>query len=46
VTYVDDGTTPHGWGSSESDDEGIATERTVLIERGVLTPTWSTAGDR
>jgi len=46
VTYVDDGTTPHGWGSSEADDEGIAAERTVLIERGVLTPTWSTAGDR
>jgi TldD protein len=37
VTYVDDGTTPHGWGSSEFDDEGMATERTVLIDRGVLT---------
>jgi TldD protein len=37
VTYVDDGTTPHGWGSSEFDDEGAATERTVLIDRGVLT---------
>ena len=36
VTYVDDGTTPHGWGSSEFDDEGAATERTVLIDRGVL----------
>lgn len=36
VTYVDDGTTPHGWGSSEFDDEGRATERTVLIENGVL----------
>lgn len=36
VTYVDDGTTPHGWGSSEFDDEGVATERTVLIERGEL----------
>jgi len=36
VTYVDDGTTPHGWGSSEFDDEGAPTERTVLIERGEL----------
>ena len=36
VTYVDDGTTPHGWGSSEFDDEGMPTERTVLIDKGVL----------
>ncbi|MDR5683846.1 MAG: TldD/PmbA family protein [Armatimonadota bacterium] len=36
VTYIDDGTTPHGWGSSEIDDEGMATQRTVLIESGVL----------
>ncbi|MFZ5992403.1 MAG: TldD/PmbA family protein [Deinococcota bacterium] len=36
VTYIDDGTTPHGWGSSEFDDEGLPTERTVLIENGVL----------
>jgi TldD protein len=36
VTYIDDGTTPHGWGSSEYDDEGARTERTVLIENGVL----------
>ena len=36
VTYIDDGTTPHGWGSSEYDDEGARTERTVLIEGGVL----------
>ncbi|MFO7545136.1 MAG: TldD/PmbA family protein [Trueperaceae bacterium] len=36
VTYVDDGTTPHGWGSSRFDDEAAATERTVLIENGVL----------
>ncbi|WP_293169845.1 TldD/PmbA family protein [Oceanithermus sp.] len=36
VTYVDDGTIPHGWGSSEYDDEGAPTERTVLIENGVL----------
>lgn len=36
VTYVDDGTTPHGWGSQEFDDEGRPTERTVLIRDGVL----------
>lgn len=36
VSYVDDGTTPHGWGSSEFDDEGARTERTVLIDKGVL----------
>ena len=37
VTYIDDGTTPHGWGSSEYDDEGMRTERTTLIDQGVLT---------
>ena len=37
VTYIDDGTTKHGWGSSEFDDEGMATERTTLIEKGILT---------
>ncbi len=36
VTYIDDGTTSHAWGSSEFDDEGAPTERTVLIESGVL----------
>jgi len=36
VTYIDDGTTRHGWGSSEFDDEGAPTQRTVLIEGGVL----------
>jgi TldD protein len=36
VTYIDDGTTPHGWGSSEYDDEAAKTERTVLIEKGIL----------
>jgi len=36
VTYVDDGTTQHGWGSSRFDDEAAPTERTVLIEDGVL----------
>jgi len=36
VTYIDDGTLPHAWGSTEVDDEGRPTERTVLIEKGVL----------
>lgn len=36
VTYIDDGTTPGGWGSSEFDDEGAPTRRTVLIDGGVL----------
>ena len=36
VTYVDDGTTTNGWGSTEFDDEGAKTERTVLIEEGIL----------
>ena len=36
VTYVDEGTSPHGWGSSEFDDEGNPTESTVLIRNGVL----------
>jgi len=36
VTYIDDGTTPGAWGSSEFDDEGAPTRRTVLIEGGVL----------
>lgn len=36
VTYIDDGTLPHAWGSTEVDDEGRPTERTVLIEGGVL----------
>jgi TldD protein len=36
VTYIDDGTVPHAWGSSEFDDEGAPTRRTVLIEGGIL----------
>jgi TldD protein len=36
VTYIDDGTIPHAWGSSEFDDEAMRTERTVLIEDGIL----------
>ena len=36
VTAVDDGTIPNAWGSLNIDDEGIPTEKKVLIENGVL----------
>ncbi len=36
VTYIDDGSIKNGWGSSEFDDEGMKTRRTVLIENGIL----------
>ena len=36
VTAVDDGTIPGAWGSINYDDEATPTERTVLIENGVL----------
>ncbi len=36
VTAVDDGTIPYGWGSQNIDDEGIPTQRTILIENGIL----------
>jgi TldD protein len=36
VTYVDDGTIAHAWGSSRYDDEAAPTERTVLIRGGIL----------
>jgi PmbA protein len=36
LTVVDDGTMPGLFGSSPFDDEGVASRRTVVIDRGVL----------
>lgn len=36
VTAVDDGTMDAEWGSLSIDDEGLPTQRTVLIENGIL----------
>jgi TldD protein len=36
VTAIDDGTIPNLWGSTTIDDEGNPTQRTVLIEKGIL----------
>ncbi len=36
LTAIDDGTLPHLWGSLALDDEGMPTQRTTLIEKGVL----------
>ncbi|GAB4437341.1 MAG: TldD/PmbA family protein [Turneriella sp.] len=36
VTAVDDGTIYQSWGSVAIDDEGMPTEKTVLIENGIL----------
>jgi len=36
VTVVDNGTNPHKRGSINVDDEGNLTERTVLVENGIL----------
>ncbi len=36
VTAIDDGTIAHAWGSNHIDDEGIPTQKNVLIENGVL----------
>ena len=36
VSAVDDGTLVHEWGSINVDDEGMATERTQLIQEGKL----------
>jgi len=36
VTLVDDGSLPGEWGSNAFDDEGVPTQRTMLIEEGRL----------
>ena len=36
LSAVDDGTISNGWGSNNIDDEGNKTQRTVLIENGIL----------
>lgn len=36
VSAIDDGTIPNGWGSNNIDDEGNPTEKTLLIENGIL----------
>lgn len=36
VTAIDDGTMPNLWGSINIDDEGMPTQRKVLIENGIL----------
>lgn len=36
VSAIDDGTIENGWGSLNIDDEGRATQKTTLIENGVL----------
>jgi TldD protein len=36
VTIVDDGTIPHSHGAINFDDEGAESQRTVLVEKGVL----------
>ncbi len=36
VTAIDDGTIPHAWGSQNIDDEGMPTQKNILIENGIL----------
>ncbi|MBC8386145.1 MAG: TldD/PmbA family protein [Candidatus Cloacimonetes bacterium] len=36
VTAIDDGTISNKWGSENIDDEGLAAQKTVLIENGIL----------
>jgi len=36
VTLVDDGRYPSGFGTMKYDDEGVPTQKTVLIEKGVV----------
>ena len=37
VTAIDDGTLVNSWGMLHVDDEGTPTQRTVLVENGILT---------
>jgi TldD protein len=37
VSAYDDGSIPNGWGSQAFDDEGVPTQKTLLIEQGRLT---------
>ena len=37
VTAYDDGGLPNGWGSAAYDDEGVPTQRTLVIDKGRLT---------
>ena len=37
VSAFDDGSLPNGWGSQAFDDEGVPTQKTLVIERGRLT---------
>ncbi|HDD63731.1 MAG TPA: TldD/PmbA family protein [Thermoprotei archaeon] len=36
VTIYDDSTYPNGWGSLKYDDEGVPTEKRLLIDEGIL----------
>jgi TldD protein len=36
VTIYDDSTYPNGWGSAKYDDEGVPTQKRLLIDRGIL----------
>ena len=36
LSAIDDGTIPNGWGSNNIDDEGNPTQKTLLIENGIL----------
>jgi TldD protein len=37
VSAYDDGALPNGWGSQAYDDEGVPTQRTMVIDKGRLT---------
>jgi TldD protein len=37
VSAYDEGSIPNGWGSQAFDDEGVATQKTLVIEEGRLT---------